>query len=107
MAKRKIRNHTAVFKFKLIQEVLQGEKTRAEIAREHDIAKSLLYKWEQVFLAKGPEIFSSTDQFQKELASRDEHIADLERMIGQLTIENKLLKKFETMPSSATHRNGS
>ena len=107
MAKRKVRNHTAVFKFKLILEVLQGEKTRAEIAREHDIAKSLLYKWEQAFLAKGPEIFSSTDQFQKELANRDEHIADLERMIGQLTIENKLLKKFETMPSSATHRSGS
>lgn len=107
MAKRKVRNHTAVFKFNLILEVLQGEKTRAEIAREHDIAKSLLYKWEQAFLAKGSEIFSSTDQLQKELASRDEHIADLERIVGQLTIENKLLKKFEIPLSSARHRNGS
>lgn len=44
MAKRKVRNYTAVSKFNLFLQLLQGEKTRAEIAREHDIAKSLLYK---------------------------------------------------------------
>ena len=107
MTKRTIRNHTAVFKFKLILQVLQGEKSRTEIAREHDIAKSLLYKWEQAFLAKGSEIFSSSDSYQKELSGRDEHIADLERMMGQLTIENKLLKKFEMRLDSRLGKNGS
>jgi len=37
-------------KYKLVLEALRGERTRAEIAREHDVSKSLLWKWEQAFL---------------------------------------------------------
>ena len=79
-------------------EELKGEKTRAEIAREHDITKSLLYKWEQAFLQHGSSVFAADDAHQVDLAEGDERIAELERLVGQLAVENQVLKKFETQP---------
>ena len=38
MAKRKQRRHSAEFKFKLVLEALKGERTRTEIASEHNAA---------------------------------------------------------------------
>ncbi len=106
MAKRRQRIHTADFKFKLVLEALQEEKTRAEIAREHDIAKSLLYKWEQLFLEQGANVFRSTDTYQTELSLRNERIADLERVVGRLALENEVLKKFEMKLDLPLGRNG-
>ena len=95
MSRRKQRKHSAEFKFKLVLEALRGERTRTEIAREHDITKSLLYKWEQAFLQQGADVFRSAEAVQAEIKSRDERIADLERLAGRLALENEVLKKFE------------
>ena len=95
MANRKKRSFLAEFKFSLILEVLKGEKTRTEIAREHDITKSLLWKWEQAFLAQGADVFRSASKQQAEIVLRDERIANLERVAGRLSLENEVLKKFE------------
>jgi transposase-like protein len=106
MARRILRRHSPEFKFKLVLEALRGERTRAEIAREHDITKSLLWKWEQTFLDGGPDVFRSTDATSRELAERDERIADLERLAGRLALENEVLKKFERQLNSAPRRSG-
>jgi putative transposase len=106
MAKRKLRIHTAAFKFNLVLEALKGDKTRVEIAREHDIAKSLLYKWEQLFLEQGADVFRSSDSYQIELGLRNERIADLERVVGRLALENEVLKKFEMKLDSPLGRSG-
>lgn len=106
MARRKQRTHSAEFKFKLVLEALKGEKTRVEIAREHDITKSLLWKWEQAFLERGADVFRSTDKQQVEIALRDERIADLERVAGRLTLENEVLKKFEMRLGSPSSKSG-
>ncbi len=81
-------------------EALRGERTRVEIAREYDITKSLLYKWEHVFLERGPDVFRSAEMQSQELSIRDEHIADLERLVGKLALENEVLKKARC---SSTH----
>lgn len=106
MPRRKLRRHAPEFKFKLVLEAQRGERTRAEIAREHDITKSLLWKWEQAFLDGGPDIFRSADTVSRELSERDERIADLERLVGRLTLENEVLKKFERQLNSAPGRSG-
>lgn len=61
MSKRKHHTHSPEFKFKfkLMVEVLKGGKSRAEIARENDITRSLLHKWEQAFLEKGAKELTS------------------------------------------------
>lgn len=106
MAKRKQRIHTAGFKFNLVLEALKGDKTRVEIAREYDIAKSLLYKWEQLFLEQGADVFRSSDSYQIELGLRNDRIADLERVVGRLALENEVLKKFEMKLDSPLGRSG-
>lgn len=106
MAKRTHRKHSAEFKFRLVLEVLKGEQTRSEVARQHDIAKSLLYKWEQAFLASGSDVFSSETTHQAELAEQADHVAELERLVGQLTLENQVLKKFATRLPSLSSKNG-
>lgn len=107
MARRKQRTHSAEFKFKLVLQVLKGEKTRTEIAREHDITKSLLWKWEQAFLDRGANLFRSADQLKAEIDLRDERIVNLERVAGRLTLENEVLKKFEMRLDSQPSKNGS
>lgn len=106
MSRRKHRQHSPEFKFKLVVEALRGERTRAEIAREHDITKSLLYKWEQAFLTQGADVFRSAESQTQEMAERDERIADLERLVGRLALENEVLKKCERQLNSLSSRNG-
>ena len=78
MARRKKRTHSAEFKFKLVLEILHGEKTRTEIARDYDLTKSLLWKWEKDFLEQGTNVFRSVDRQQTEITRRDKRIANLE-----------------------------
>lgn len=106
MAQRKLRRHSPEFKFKLVLEALRGERTRAEIAREHDVTKSLLWKWEQALLAGGPDVFRSAESVSREISERDERIAELERLVGRLALENEVLKKFETALDSTPWRSG-
>ena len=106
MPRRKQRRHAPEFKFKLVVESLRGERTRTEIARENDVTKSLLYKWEQAFLEKGADVFRSADLQAQELAERDARIADLERLVGRLALENEVLKKFKAQLNSLPRKNG-
>ena len=69
-------------------------------------SKSLLYKWEQAFLEQGADLFRSDDACGQELAEKESHIAELERLVGRLTLENEVLKKVETRLRSPGNRNG-
>jgi len=106
MAKRKQRTHSTEFKFQLVLDALKGERTRTEIARENDVTKSLLYKWEQAFLERGADVFRSVDSYQADITVRNERIPDLERVAGRLALENEVLKKFEMRLNSARSRSG-
>lgn len=71
---------------------IEAGQTIAAVAREHQIHPTLIGKWRQQ-LAKYPEkAFSGNGRSYKEEAQ----IAELERMVGQLTMENTLLKKALT-----------
>ncbi len=102
----KQRRHTARFKFETVMESLRGEKTKAEICREHNVTKSLLWKWEQAFLERGPGVFENDQAQQQALAEQEERIAELERLVGRLTMENEILKKSESWLASNRGKNG-
>ncbi|GHO49219.1 transposase [Ktedonospora formicarum] len=101
MGKHKIYN--ADLKLQVVLEVLKGEKTMAQICREHEVATDLVCHWRDVFLERAPQVF--TDPRVKSQEAKDEQrIADLERMVGRLTMELDASKKaLRLLPSRASN----
>jgi transposase len=85
----KRRSYTADFKIKVVLELLAGEKGLAQASREYGIKDSVLSRWKQEFLERAPQLFEQP----KENHSEEERIAELERMIGRLTIQLDMAKK--------------
>jgi transposase-like protein len=84
--------------------MVRGEKTIAQICRERDITESLLYQWRDAFFERAPAIFA--DQRSNGNDPQAERIAELERMVGKLTMEIDVLKKARSLLTSTPRQNG-
>ncbi len=84
----KRRIFTKDFKLQVIRQVQAG-KSMAQAAREHDLHPNLIAKWQKLHAQYAQNAFQGNGHAYTEEA----HVAELERLIGQLTIENSLLKK--------------
>ena len=104
---RKQRQFSAQFKLETVMETLRGEKPIAQICRDRQVTDSLVYKWRQEFLEKAPSVFESKQMAASTQSDQAERIAELERLVGQLTMENALLKKGSSWLEAARRRNGS
>ncbi len=91
----KKRNHYAPeFKAKVVLEILSEAATLNEIAAKYEISPVVLSRWKQEFLEKASEVFKKgTSDAEKTLEEKNDHIAQLERKVGQLTYEVDWLKK--------------
>ena len=89
---RKQRQVTGQFKLERGLEVRRGEKPIAQIGRERAVTDSLVYKWRGEFLGKAPGLFEGKITSSQANEST-ERLAELERLVGQLTMENALLKR--------------
>jgi transposase len=78
------------FKFQVVMDVLTGRKRRAEALREHQINESTLDGWVQKLQERGPSIFANEDH---DTSAELARIAELERVIGRLTVELEVSKK--------------
>ena len=63
--------------------------TASQISQEYGIHQNVLQRWKKKLLEAGPDLFE--DQRQKK--SLNDPSVDLERKIGQLTMEIDFLKK--------------
>jgi transposase len=85
---REQRRFSPAFKWQVIGELLSGGCTLAQLSRRHDVSPGLILYWkkrsEQGGLSERPS------QSEKRSLAR---IAELERMVGRLTMENELLKR--------------
>jgi transposase-like protein len=86
---KKRRSFTPDFKFQIVLELLTGTKSAAQLCREHQISETSLSRWRQHFLEQGACVFQSNDRD----AAEQERVAELERMIGRLTMELAAAKK--------------
>lgn len=86
---RKYRKFSAEFKAEQVLALLAGSKTAAEICREYDLKPQVLSNWKAEFLAKAPSVFQSLDHHSDEQA----RIAELERLVGRLTMQLEIAKK--------------
>jgi transposase len=74
---------------------LDAGSTTGEIARKYQVSPHLLDRWRGEWRAKGDLAFPGTGRRGVCLPAVDDarRIAELERKIGQLTMENDFLKK--------------
>ena len=96
MAKRKRRNFTPEFKAQVVLEALSGESSQAEVCRRHNLSEDQLSKWKQQVVENVASLFTSTDKHSKETTER---IAELERLVGRLTLALEIQKKASTLLS--------
>jgi transposase len=99
---RKRRAFSAEFKARVVLEVLSGAKTAAEVCREQQIKPQLFASWQAQFLENAPQVFEQ-GRSQDESSSR---IHELERLLGQKTLELEIAKKASDILTSHQRRNG-
>ena len=98
MAKR--RTFTAEFEARVVLEALSGVKSAAEICREHNTKPQLLSKWKAEFLENAPKVFEPDERRSDDRA----RIRELERLLGQKTVELEIAKKASNILTAHQHR---
>ena len=96
------RRFSAEFKTKVVLQLLSGEKSNAELCREHRITAQMLGNWKRHFLSHASSVFESGVGDRAE----SERVADLERMVGKLTMELEVAKKASSILGLGHERNG-
>ncbi len=78
-----------------IMRALDAGSAAGEIARKYQLSPKLLERWRAEWRAKGELAFPGIGRSSADLPALDDarRIAELERKIGQLTMENDFLKK--------------
>ena len=84
------RVHSREFKLALVRQVASGERRPGQVCREHGIAEGLLLRWRREYEARGEAAFAPHAPSETESLQR--RIAELERLCGQLALENAVLK---------------
>ncbi len=102
---RKYREFTPEFKFQVVLQLMSGAKSITELCREHQLRDTLVYRWRDELLARGPQVFVHEKVPGEEAAQA--RIAELERMIGRLTMELEVLKKASSLLGSRSRNGGS
>ena len=86
---RQRRQFSADFKARVVLEVLSGQKRVAEVCREYQLKPDLLSRWKADFVAHAASVFRGDERTQQ----AEQRIAELERMVGRLTVELEVAKK--------------
>jgi len=100
LAMRNRRSFSVEFKRQIVEELLSGESSPAQLCRRHNIQSSLLYHWKRQY-SRGK--FNNEPTEEGGLRNR---IEQLERLVGRLTLENEFLKRGLQNSLSQSGRNG-
>ena len=92
MAKR--RRFTAKFKAEVVLEALTGASSQAELCRRHNLSENQVSTWKRQLLENVETFFESPEKQSSESADR---IAQLEQLVGRLTLALEIEKKASTL----------
>jgi len=86
------------FKVRVVLEMISGQKGLMQASREYGIKDTVLSRWKQEFLERASQVFAEP----KAEDHQGERIAELEQMVGKLTMQLEMAKKvlrFSDFPS--------
>jgi len=84
------KRYSPKLKFQIVLELLQGEKTAAQVARAYGVHPNSANAWKRTLLEKGPEIFAKDST----VAEYERRMGHLEQLLGKKEVEIALLKNF-------------
>lgn len=88
--KKKYRTWTVPQKLEIVLAGLRGDRSVAELCREHQISENLYYTWREKLLDGGAERLSGKEE-RTELVELRKRVRDLERTLGRKTYELEIL----------------
>lgn len=93
----KRKTYSPEFKFKVVLESFQRHTTIEEVCRKFDVPTSVVSRWRQEFQQNGAEVFmdkrNPKTRAQAQGYAPGESPDELKKLIGDLTVQNELLKK--------------
>jgi transposase-like protein len=90
-----IKRFTAKKKADIVMDILQGKTTVTEVSRRYDLTPALIEEWMQE-ARRGME--NQLRARPKDVAAQyEEKIKEMKSVIGELTLENIALKKYDAL----------
>jgi len=87
------------FKLKVVLESLQRDTTLEAVRRKFGVSNSMIHRWRQEFQARATEVFvdkrNPRQKAQAQGYAPGESPDDLKKLIGDLTVQNEILKKVQ------------
>jgi transposase-like protein len=83
------RTYAPEYKARVVLELISGKKGLIEAGREYQIIASVLSRLKQEFLERASQVFENPQHAN----GQEERIAELERLVGQLTLQLDIVKK--------------
>lgn len=99
----KHRTFTPEFKAQVVLELLSGTKTAAEVCRQSNLKPQLVSDWKARFLANAASVFQNDEC----VSQQQTRIAELEQLVGRLTLELEVAKKASWLLRSSVNRSES
>ena len=90
------KKYTPELKAQVVLELLAERISLSQACEKYKIKHQAVSRWKTEFIRKAPKIFEIKDNTGEE----QERIAELERMVGRLTMELGILKKASSLLNS-------
>ena len=98
----KHRSFTAEFKAQVVLEVLMGIRSASEACQHYQLKPEMLSRWKAQFLERAATVFEREEQHNPALV----RVAELERLVGRLTLELEVSKKASNLLEAHLIRGG-
>ena len=80
-------------KLAIVMATIKGEESTSSIARRHGVSETAIYRWREQFLEGARHGFTGTSKKNGRAAQLEKALAERDRVIGELTVANRILKK--------------
>lgn len=81
------------FKAKIVETIAADAASQAELSRQYGISPVMIGRWKKEY--SSGKFFENKNNF--DIASLNIKISELERLVGELLLENKMLKKAKEL----------
>jgi transposase len=91
------KSYTPEFKLKVVMESMQRDTTQEEVCKKFGVSSSMIHRWRKEFQDHAASVFPDKRDPKQKAASQGyapgESPDDLKKIIGELTVQNEILKK--------------